>query len=254
MSVELTKPVIAGNWKMFKGPAEARTFSAQFSQAYAARNDRTIVIFPSAVALDSARAALAGRPDLNLGVQNIHSEDQGAFTGETSAPQARDAGARFALIGHSERRHVFGETDDEVRQKVAAALRNSLIPVICVGETLAEREAGEVNAVITRQLATALNGIGADTDNFLVAYEPVWAIGTGVTATPADASDAHAILRMLLASDRFSNRDVPIVYGGSVKPENAAELLAANGVDGLLVGGASLDPAGFARICGAGEK
>ncbi|MEX2283491.1 MAG: triose-phosphate isomerase [Gemmatimonadota bacterium] len=252
MTVELKKPVIAGNWKMFKGPTEARTFFARFSQAYAARNDRTIVIFPSAVALGSARAALDGRTDVNLGVQNIHWEEQGAFTGETSAPQARDAGAQFALIGHSERRHVFGETDDEVRQKVAAALRNSLTPVICVGETLAEREAGQVNAVITRQLSTALNGIGADTDTFLVAYEPVWAIGTGVTATPADASDAHAILRMLLASDRFSNREIPILYGGSVKPDNAADLLAAAGVDGLLVGGASLDAAGFARICAAG--
>jgi triosephosphate isomerase len=249
---ELKKPVIAGNWKMFKGPTEARTFFADFSQAYSARNDRTIVIFPSAVALGSARAALDGRADLNLGVQNIHWEDQGAFTGETSAPQARDAGARFALIGHSERRHVFGETDDEDRQKVAAALRNALTPVICVGETLAEREAGQVNAVITRQLATALNGIGTDTDNFLVAYEPVWAIGTGVTATPADATDAHAILRLLLASDRFSNRNIPILYGGSVKPDNAAALLAAVGVDGLLVGGASLDAAGFARICATG--
>ena len=245
----LKKPVIAGNWKMFKGPPETRAFFEQFTAAYEARNDRTIIFFPSAVSISSATAAIAARTDLNLGIQNIHWEDQGAFTGEISAGQARAAGARYALIGHSERRHVFGETDDEVRQKVSAALRNSLTPVICVGETLTEREAGQVDAVITRQLASALTGIGDNETRFIIAYEPVWAIGTGVTATPADASEAHAILQNVLISDRFADLSVPILYGGSVKPDNAAELLAAAGVDGLLVGGASLDASGFARIC-----
>ena len=245
----LQKPVIAGNWKMFKGPAETRAFFEQFIATYKARSDRTIIFFPSAVSISSATAAITARADLNLGIQNIHWEDQGAFTGEISAVQARDAGARYALVGHSERRHVFGETDDEVRQKVSAAMRNALIPVICVGETLTEREAGQVDAVITRQLSNALAGIGDDERRFIIAYEPVWAIGTGVTATPADASEAHAILRNVLVSDRFADLAVPILYGGSVKPDNASELLAAAGVDGLLVGGASLDPSGFARIC-----
>ena len=249
----LQKPVIAGNWKMFKGPTETRAFFDQFTTAYEVRSDRTIIFFPSAVSLSSAKAAVAARADLHLGIQNIHWEDQGAFTGEISAGQARDAGARYALIGHSERRHVFGETDDEVRQKVSAALRNSLIPVICVGETLTEREAAQVDAVITRQLSSALEGINDEQTRFIIAYEPVWAIGTGVTATPADASEAHAILRSVLAGDRFGDRGVPILYGGSVKPDNAAELLAAAGVDGLLVGGASLDSSGFARICNTSQ-
>jgi triosephosphate isomerase (TIM) len=244
-------PVIAGNWKMFKDLADTRAFFEQFAGLYTTRSDRTVIFFPSAVLLTTARDALAARTDIALGVQNIHWEDQGAFTGETSPRQARAAGAQFALIGHSERRHVFGETDEEVRQKVSAALRNSLTPMICVGETLVERHAGEVDTVITRQLSTALSGIPDDDENpFVIAYEPVWAIGTGVTATPADASAAHAILRTTL-QQRFPDRAVPILYGGSVKPENAAELLAADGVDGLLVGGASLDPAGFTRICSA---
>jgi triosephosphate isomerase (TIM) len=245
---QLARPVIAGNWKMFKGPEETRAFFDQFTRLYSARADRTVAFFPPAISVTTARAALESRPDLLLGVQNIHWEDHGALTGETSAAQARDAGARFALIGHSERRHVFGETDDEVGLKVGAAFRHSLTPVICVGETLTERQAGNVEAVIVRQLIAAIAHIGDREPAFVVAYEPVWAIGTGVTATPADASTAHAILRARL-SGRFGKASIRILYGGSVKPENAAELLAAPDVDGLLVGGASLNPSGFARIC-----
>lgn len=251
MTVELKTPVIAGNWKMFKGPTETRAFFEHFLPQYRPRNNRTIIFFPPAVSLTSAHAALAGRNDVHLGAQNLHWEDQGAFTGETSASHARDAGAQFALIGHSERRHLFGETDEEVRQKVGSAIRNRLTPVICVGETLAEREADQVETVITRQISIALTGLPGDDESFLIAYEPVWAIGTGVTATPGDASAAHAILRAAL-TDRSPDRIVPILYGGSVKPDNATDLLSADGVDGLLVGGASLDPAGFARICHAG--
>jgi triosephosphate isomerase len=247
----LPTPVIAGNWKMNKGPAAAREFFERFIQAAPPRTDRTIIFFPPAVSLEAARAATRQRTDLQLGVQNIHWEAEGAFTGETGAPLAHDAGAQYALIGHSERRHLFGETDDEVRRKTATALQHALIPVICVGETLEERHAGRVEAVIVRQLEGALDGVPTDYRGaLLIAYEPVWAIGTGVTATPADASEAHAILRSVLG-DRFAE-DVPILYGGSVKPDNAADLLAADGVSGLLVGGASLDPQGFARIASAG--
>jgi triosephosphate isomerase (TIM) len=247
----LPTPVIAGNWKMNKGPDATRTFFEQFIKAAPARTDRTVIFFPPAVSIESARAAMRQRPDLQLGVQNIHWEAEGAFTGETSAPMARAAGAGYTLIGHSERRHLFGETDDEVRRKTAAAIQHGLIPVICVGETLDERHAGQVESVILRQLESAIEGVNRDYRGaLLIAYEPVWAIGTGVTATPADASAAHAILRQAL-QERFAD-DIPILYGGSVKPDNAADLLAADGVSGLLVGGASLDPNGFARIASAG--
>jgi triosephosphate isomerase len=194
--------------------------------------------------------ALSGRRDVMLGVQNIYFEKDGAFTGETSASMAREAGASFALIGHSERRHVFGESDTDVRKKVNVALAAGLTPVICVGETLDQRKAGDVEKVITTQLTSAIQDLSSDQANaFLIAYEPVWAIGTGVTATPKDASDAHAVLRRLLKEKLGADGDaVPILYGGSVKPENAAELLMADGVDGLLIGGASLDPEGFATI------
>ena len=251
MIERLNTPVIAGNWKMHKGPAAARTFFEQFAALHEPREDRTVMFFPTAATLCAAADAVQGRPDLLLGIQNLHWEDEGAFTGEISGPIAREAGARFALIGHSERRHLFGETDDEVGRKVAAAIRNGLVPVICVGETLEERHAGQVAEVITRQLDAAVAGIDAEYNGaVLIAYEPVWAIGTGVTATPADAASAHRLLRERLRETR--GQEIPILYGGSVKPDNAADLLSADAVDGLLVGGASLDPKGFARIAAAG--
>ena len=244
----LNLPIIAGNWKMHKGPVATAQFFERFISAYQSRSDRTIIFFPPAVSIEAARSAVHSRNDLNIGVQNVHWEKEGAFTGETSAAQAREAGAAFALIGHSERRHLFGETDDEVRAKVSAALSAALTPMICVGETLDEREGDRVADVILRQLDAAVAAIPVQHDGtFIIAYEPVWAIGTGVTATPADASAAHAILKERLAG-RYPGRPIPVLYGGSVKPENAEELLAAAGVDGLLVGGASLDPEGFSRI------
>jgi triosephosphate isomerase len=186
-------------------------------------------------------------------VQNIHWEDAGAYTGELSAPMARAAGATHTLIGHSERRHLFGESDADVARKAAAAARHALVPVVCVGETLAERRAGRVEEVILRQVDAALEGLGGV--EFALAYEPVWAIGTGVNATPQDAAEAHGTLRARLA-DRLGarGREVSILYGGSVKPENAGDLMAAPDVDGVLVGGASLDPRSFARIVEAAPR
>ena len=244
------KPVIAGNWKMNKGPHAARDFVAEFAARHAPVGEETIIIFPPAVSIATVADALSGRRDINLGVQNIYFAKDGAFTGETSASMAKEAGATFALIGHSERRHVFGETDEDVRKKVGIALAAGLTPVICVGELLDQRKAGQVEQVITSQLQHALQDMDADQAHaFMVAYEPVWAIGTGVTATPKDASEAHAVLRRLLKEKLGADGDVvPILYGGSVKPENSAELLMADGVDGLLIGGASLDPEGFATI------
>ena len=243
--------VLAGNWKMHKGPRDTERFFESLDLPESL-DGHEVMIFPSAVSVASAVACAARDPRIAVGVQNIHWEDKGAFTGELSAPMAREAGATLALVGHSERRHVFGESDEEVGRKVAAARRHGLVPVVCVGETLEERRAGRVEEVTVRQIEAALAPLAHDPGRVLVAYEPVWAIGTGETATPEDASAAHATLRSWLAEHLGEGaRSVPILYGGSVNPGNAAELLAAAGVDGVLVGGASLDPASFAAIVAA---
>ena len=244
--------VIAGNWKMHHGPADTRAFFEAFSLE-AIPEEHEILIFPPAISVGAALEASAELGRIEIGVQNIHWADEGAFTGETSARMVRQAGARFVLVGHSERRHVFGETDDQVRKKVEAAVRQELVPVVCVGETLEERREGRVDEVIARQLGAVLPVLAQDGVRFLVAYEPVWAIGTGETATPEDASDAHGTLRECLEDGVGVGgaRSVPILYGGSVKPDNAAELLSAAEVDGVLVGGASLDAASFAAIASA---
>ena len=248
------KPFIAGNWKMHNGPLDARDFFGRFLTAYAASPDRTIVFFPPAISFGAAQGAVAGRPDVELGVQNIHWEEKGAFTGEISAKLAHAAGAAFALVGHSERRALFGETNEDTARKTRAALAAGVTPILCVGESLQEREAGNAGAIVETQLAAVLDGLDADAAaKLVIAYEPVWAIGTGRTASPADAEELHARIRVILV-DRFGasvGGAAPILYGGSVKPDNAAGLLSAREVDGLLVGGASLDPEGFARVCAA---
>ena len=244
--------VIAGNWKMYHGPRETRAFFAGLTLP-ANAGAHELLLFPPSVSLAAAVAAPARDPRIQLGVQNLHWEDKGAFTGEISGGMAREAGASFALIGHSERRHVFGETDEEVALKVRAALRHGLVPVVCVGETLAERRDGRVDEVILTQLDAALAALLESDSRFLVAYEPVWAIGTGETATPADASAAQGVLRVRLDQRLGAARStrVPILYGGSVKPDNAAELMSVPDVDGVLVGGASLDPASYAALVAA---
>jgi len=238
------------------GPTAASAFIESYLSRYAARDDRTVILFPSAIAFSSARHAAEARPDIQFGVQNIHSAEKGAFTGETSAAMAKDAGARFVLIGHSERRHVFGETDAQTAEKLKLVVGQGLAPVLCVGEKIDEREAGATNEVVVRQLLAALEGLAtftaAELLSLVIAYEPVWAIGTGRTATPADASEAHAAIRTALREKAGAASDaIPILYGGSVTASNASALLAAPGVDGLLVGGASLDPESWAAICNA---
>jgi triosephosphate isomerase (TIM) len=246
----MQRPVLAANWKMNHGPSEARAFMAAFLAAYSPRPDRTVVIFPPALSLATVRSALSSRGDIALGVQNIHTEAKGAFTGESSAPMAKDAGARFALVGHSERRHVFGETDEATAAKCAVALQHGLTPMLCIGEKIEQRESGETNAVVLRQLRAGLSRLQpSELGRLAIAYEPVWAIGTGRTATPADASAVHAVIRAELDRlDAAATKEVPILYGGSVNRENATMLLRAAGVDGLLVGGASLDPNGWSAI------
>jgi triosephosphate isomerase len=251
MATPIRPPILAANWKMNHGPTAARAFVASFLARYTPRADRTIVLFPPALSLATTRDALADRLDVRLGVQNIHHQDKGAFTGESSAAMAADAGASLALVGHSERRHVFGERDDEAALKVAAALRAGLAPMLCVGERIEEREAGRTEEVVLRQLHAALEGIDpAGRKRLLVAYEPVWAIGTGRTATPEDAAAVHAVLHEALGT-LAPGASVPVLYGGSVTAANAPALLAAPGVDGLLVGGASLDPESWTAIATA---
>jgi triosephosphate isomerase len=248
----MQRPVFAANWKMHHGPRAARAFLAHFLARVSPRTDRTVILFPSAISVHAVVTARADRTDVKVGVQNIHTEEKGAFTGETSAPMAREAGAEFVLVGHSERRHVFGETDAQTARKCALAAAQGLTPVLCVGETIGQRESGATNDVVLTQLRAGLSELGALTVHAVaVAYEPVWAIGTGRTATPEDAAAVHGIIRdALIAKAGGEAESVPILYGGSVNRQNAAALLAAPGIDGLLVGGASLDPDAWAAIAG----
>jgi triosephosphate isomerase len=248
----MPRPVLAANWKMNLGPHEARRYFQRFLELCSTLRDRTVIFFPPTVSLTVASFALRERPEILVGVQNVHWEEKGAFTGETSAVMARDAGARVALVGHSERRQYFGETDEITGRKCTAVVRAGLTPMLCVGERLEERERGETEEVVLRQLRAGIGCIEpAAVAAMFIAYEPVWAIGTGMTASPEDATAVHAAIRGALREVVGSRSiDVPILYGGSVNAGNAADLLAAPEVDGLLVGGASLDPdtwAGIAR-------
>ena len=239
--------LFAANWKMHLGPEEARVYLKTFRARYNRRDDRDVWFFPPTVSIEAAAQATRERADLQVGAQDIYWEPKGAYTGAVSAPLAQQAGARATLIGHSERRHVFGETEADTRRKVTAALAAGLLPMLCVGETLAERDAGHTVAVVIRQLAAALGGTeGAPLSRVVIAYEPVWAIGTGRNATPADASAVHREIRAWLVAR--GNAQPRVVYGGSVNLKNVAELLAEAELDGVLVGGASLDPEGWAQL------
>jgi len=248
----MRRPVFAANWKMNIGPTEARAFMAAFTAKWTPRADRSLIFFPSALSLGTVVHALAGRSDIAVGVQNIWTEDKGAFTGENSAPIAAEAGARYTLVGHSERRHIFGETDEQTAKKCVAAVRAGLTPILCVGELLEEREQGITHDVVLRQLTAGLRELSDETiASMAVAYEPVWAIGTGKNATPEDASAVHRFIRdALIERSGIAGESTAILYGGSVNSTNCASLRAADHVDGLLVGGASLDVDTWARICG----
>ena len=246
----MNRPVLAANWKMNNGPTMAREFMKSFIDQFPRQNDKTILFFPPALSLASVASVIGERRDIWLGVQNIYWADQGAFTGELSVPMARDAGARVVLVGHSERRHVFGETDEETALKCEAVERAGLTPLLCVGEKIEQRDAGDAERVVISQLRTGLSRLAhLATKDIAIAYEPVWAIGTGRTATPEDATAMHTVIREELESlvgDRA--RLAPILYGGSVNPGNAKALLAAPEVHGLLVGGASLDASSWLAI------
>ena len=243
-------PVFAANWKMNLGPQEARAYLQKFTALVPPRTDRTFVFFPPALSLAVTGFALRDRPEILVGVQSIHWEEKGAFTGENSAPMARDAGAKIALVGHSERRQHFGETDEMTAKKCAAAYAAGLAAMLCVGERLEERERNATQAVVLRQLKAGISRLEPEHLAMItIAYEPVWAIGTGLTARPEDATGVHTAIRRALREAIGSKADdVPILYGGSVNAENATELLVAPEVDGVLVGGASLDAEAWAKL------
>lgn len=244
------RPLIAGNWKMHGTRTEAEQLLSALKAQVTNLADREVVIAPPFTALETATRILAGS-SIRLAAQNMHWEPQGAFTGEVSGPMLKELGCTYVILGHSERRQYFGETDEHVAHKIRAAQRDSLVPIVCVGETLDEREQGKMLSVITRQVQGALQGQeNAAIAALVIAYEPVWAIGTGRTASPAQAQEVHAAIRSTLAtlSDQQTADAVRILYGGSVKPDNVDGLMVQADIDGALVGGASLQAEAFARI------
>jgi triosephosphate isomerase len=243
-------PFIAGNWKMHMTRGEAKKLAKAVVKAASGLSGAEIVLAPPYTALSKVEKVLEDSP-LQMAAQNLHWEDKGAFTGEVSAPLLKDAGCRYVIIGHSERRQYFGETDAGVNKKIRAALKSGLIPIVCIGETLAERERGETMAVVSRQLEGGIEGIAPEGfEPMIIAYEPVWAIGTGKTASPAQAEEVHSHIRQELIR-RYGNGPAEcaiILYGGSVKPANAFALLSERNIDGFLVGGASLEAESFVEI------
>jgi triosephosphate isomerase (TIM) len=236
------RPWIGGNWKMFKTIPEALSTLQELKAGIPNRLLADVIIAPPFTALFALGKAVQGSP-VQLAAQNVHWAEDGAFTGEISTRMLLDVGCTYCIIGHSERRHVFGETDEQVHRKVTACLKAGLKPILCVGETLEERETGRIQEVIGRQLKKAVQGLSPeDMAQGVIAYEPVWAIGTGRSATPAEAQEVHAFIRGLV-EDRFNKslaKDKRIVYGGSVTPDNIGELYTRPDIDGALVGGASL--------------
>lgn len=244
------KKIIAANWKMNETRAQGEALARSVAEGIASLpDDRKVVIFPPATALDIVTGASMGR--FETGIQNFYPAENGAFTGEISPAMVHDCGGQWALCGHSERRHIFNEPDELISRKVNFALAHDLKVMLCVGETLEERESGHLNAVLMRQLTSALSGQFSETavSSIAIAYEPVWAIGTGKTAGPAEIKEAHELIRGDLRT-MFASActELPILYGGSVKPSNAHEILGLDNVDGVLVGGASLEAKSFLAI------
>ncbi len=256
----MRKTIIAGNWKLNKTSLEAIDFVTILKRQLYDVSDVDIVVCPPFTALGDVSELLI-ESNIALGAQNLYWEDSGAFTGEVSAPMIKAAGAKYVIIGHSERRQFFGETNENVTKKIKAALKHELIPIVCVGENLEQRESNQTFSVIENQCTESLSGFSKeDFEKIIIAYEPVWAIGTGKTATPAQAQEVHKFIRHLLS--KLYNEDIAsktrIQYGGSVKPENTAELISQEDIDGALVGGASLKEESFVKIvkncCGIIKK
>lgn len=250
------KPMLmAGNWKMHKLTGEARELVNGLNRSLAGVDGSVgVLVCPPFTALVEVASALKGTK-IKLGAQNMHWEEKGAFTGEVTAAMLKDVGCDYVIVGHSERRHIFGETDENVNRKANAALNAGLKPIVCVGETEKQEEDGETEAVVSRQVIEGLDGLTSkQMTDIVIAYEPVWAIGTGKNATPDQAQEVHALIRGIIARefDESTAEKLPILYGGSVKPANALELMSQDDIDGALVGGASLDADSFAEIVRAG--
>jgi len=245
----MRKPIIAGNWKMYKTLAEARDLVRELKQLLADVDSVEIVVGPPFTALGEVVAELRGS-NISVAAQNMYWEESGAFTGEISPPMIKDIGCTFVIIGHSERRQFFYETDATVNKKVKAALKVGLTPIVCVGETLEEREFGTTTKIVEQQIREGLAGLSSqEMEKIVIAYEPVWAIGTGKTATPEQAEEVHQLIRSLIAQNAgAAAHTIRILYGGSVKPDNIDDLMAQPDIDGALVGGASLKADSFVRI------
>jgi triosephosphate isomerase len=247
----MRKKIVAANWKMNMTQAESAAFVETLLRELGGKNEVEVVIVPPFTAIAKVSEALGGSENIKVGAQNMYWEKGGAFTGEISAAMLRDLFVRYVVLGHSERRALLGETDEIVNRKVRAAHDASLRPIVCIGETLEQREAGDVEKVLGSQLRGSLAGLGTkELNETVIAYEPVWAIGTGKTASAEQAQEAHAFIRRTLAeiSDETTANKIRIQYGGSVKPDNARQLMSQPDIDGALVGGASLDPRSFAQI------
>jgi triosephosphate isomerase len=251
----LRRPFFCGNWKLHNSIAESVALATEVRNGVSTLRNADVVVAPSFTALHAVAKRLEDGP-VAVAAQNCHFEDKGAFTGEVSAPQLADVGCKYVILGHSERRQLFGELDAAVNLKARAALRAGLSPIICVGETLAERDAGETLGRVQAQIEAALAGISnPELLRCLIAYEPVWAIGTGRTATPAQAQEVHAFIRARLgATDAAVAASLRILYGGSMKPDNVRALMAEADVDGGLVGGASLQAESFVRMVKEGSS
>ncbi|MBU2568380.1 MAG: triose-phosphate isomerase [Elusimicrobia bacterium] len=246
----MRRPLIAGNWKMFKTIPETVTTLTQLKKNVADVHHCEIAVCPPFTALAAAWGVLKGT-NVHLGAQNCHWEEKGAYTGEVSVAMLADAGCKHVIAGHSERRQYFGETDESVNKRMFAALKGGLIPIVCIGETLQEREKGVTFSVLETQVKKGMAGLDArQSGQIVIAYEPVWAIGTGKTATPQQAEEVHAFIRKLYADiyGSLASENVRVLYGGSVKPENVSELMQQKNIDGGLVGGASLEAETFTKI------
>ena len=244
------KPLIAANWKMYKTVAEAVSFVKSVQEETGPCTDREVVIAPAYTALEAVRGILK-QQGYGLAAQNCHWEEKGAFTGEISPIMLKDLGCEYVIVGHSERRQLFGETDETVRLKTGAVFKAGMTPVVCVGEVLNQREQGKTFEVVAGQIEGALDGlIPMQAERLVIAYEPVWAIGTGRTATPGQAQEVHAFIRETIASlfNKGVEKKTRVLYGGSVKPSNIDELMAEPDIDGALVGGASLEVVSFKRL------
>jgi triosephosphate isomerase len=252
----MRRKILAANWKMNLTQTEAESYLESFLPEMRAVNDVEVVIIPPFTAIATLTGFSEKLPSVRIGAQNMHWEKSGAYTGEISATMLRALYVKYVVLGHSERRTLFGETDEIVNRKIKAALDAGLRPIFCIGETLRERDAGQVGQVLEKQLRAGLNGVGKmDFTEVIVAYEPIWAIGTGRNASPQQAEEAHLFVRSILAelADQPTADRMRIIYGGSVKPENAEELMRQKNIDGALIGGASLDPRSFAEIIRSAE-